>query len=120
MDHDAFGRVVEEALGALPEPFARRLENVAIVVQDETSPEDLEDAGLEPGEELFGLYVGTPLTDRFDYHMVLPDRILIFQGPHVRHFPPEELAFEIRKTVAHEIAHFFGIDDDRLHEMGMG
>jgi predicted Zn-dependent protease with MMP-like domain len=120
MDRREFERIVEEALGGLPEPFASRLDNIAIVVESEPDPEELDDAGLPEDEELFGLYVGVPLTDRFDYHMVLPDRILIFQGPHERHFTPEELPAEIRKTVIHEIAHFFGIDDDRLEAMGMG
>lgn len=120
MDRRDFERVVEEALAGLPEPFASRLDNVAVVIEDEPSPEDLDDAGMPEDEELFGLYVGVPLTERLDYHMVLPDRILIFQGPHLRHFAPAELPGEIRKTVIHEIAHFFGIDDDRLDEMGLG
>ena len=72
------------------------------------------------GDDLFGLYVGTPLTERLDYHMVLPDRILIFQGPHERAFPPDQLEDEIRRTVAHEVAHYFGIDDDRLDALGLG
>ncbi len=120
MDRRDFERVVEEALAGLPEPFASRLDNVAVVIEDEPDPDDLDDAGLPEDEELFGLYMGVPLTERLDYHMVLPDRILIFQGPHLRHFSPTELPGEIRKTVIHEIAHFFGIDDDRLDEMGMG
>lgn len=113
-----FERIVEEALAGLPSPFAERLENVAVVVRDEPTEEDLQEAGLEPDAELFGLYVGVPLTDRADYHMVLPDRILIFQGPHERHFEDDELLLEIQKTVVHEVAHYFGIDDDRLHELG--
>lgn len=120
MDRAEFARVVEEALRGLPEPFATRIEDVAIVVEDEPSEDELEESGLHGHEELFGLYVGTPLIDRFNYHMVLPDRILIFQGPHERHFTPDELPLEIRKTVVHEVAHFFGIDDDRLDEIGLG
>jgi len=115
---EEFHRAVEEAMAGLPDEFADRIENVAVVVRDEPTPEDLREAGVEAGEELFGLYVGIPLTDRFSYHMTLPDRILIFQGPHERHFRDAELAEEIRRTVIHEIAHHFGIDDDRLHEIG--
>ena len=95
-------------------------ENVAIVVEREPSAEDRREAGIEPDDELFGLYVGTPLTERHDYHMVLPDRILIFQGPHERAFSAGRLEIEIQRTVAHEVAHFFGIDDARLEELGIG
>jgi predicted Zn-dependent protease with MMP-like domain len=114
-----FERIVERALAEIPDEIAARLENVAVVIQDEATVEDLGDAGLPPDEELFGLYVGTPLTDRGEYHMVLPDRILIFQGPHERHFPEADLADEIRKTVIHEVGHYFGIEEDRLHELGL-
>lgn len=120
MNRRQFERVVAEALARLPEEFAARIDNVAVVVQDEPSTEDLQDAGLPPGEELFGLYVGVPLTDRSEYHMVLPDRILIFQGPHERHFDDRDLVEEVRRTVVHEVAHYFGIDDDRLDELGLG
>lgn len=118
MTPEQFERIVDEALAALPAPFAQRIENVAVVVRPEPTAADLEEAGLAPGEELFGLYVGVPLTDRHDYHMVLPDRILLFQGPHERHFERDALVEEIQRTVVHEIAHYFGIDDDRLHELG--
>lgn len=119
MDRRRFERIVSRALASLPGPFAERIENVAVVLRDEPTEDDLEEAGLEPGEELFGLYVGVPLTGRSEYHMVLPDRILIFQGPHERHFDPEDLVEEVRRTVVHEVAHYFGIDDDRLDELGL-
>ncbi len=120
MDLRQFERIVEQALSGLPPTFADRLENVAVVIRDEPTEDDLLEAGLEPDAELFGLYIGVPLTERADYHMVLPDRILIFQGPHERYFEDEELLEEIQRTVVHEIAHFFGIDDERLHELGYG
>ncbi|MGE3856924.1 MAG: metallopeptidase family protein [Dehalococcoidia bacterium] len=119
MQRDRFRRLVYRAVEDLPAEFRPFLENVAIVVEREPSPEDCADAGIEAGDDLFGLYVGTPLTERHDYHMVLPDRILIFQGPHERHFPPHRLTAEIQRTVAHEIAHFFGIDDERLEALGL-
>ncbi len=118
MDARTFARVVDEAMESLPEEFALRLDNVAVVVRDEPTEEDLREAGLGPREELFGLYVGVPLTDRVGYHMVLPDRILIFQGPHERHFPEADLVEEVQRTVVHEVAHHFGISDERLHELG--
>jgi predicted Zn-dependent protease with MMP-like domain len=120
MQRDRFRRLVYRAVEDLPPEFRQFARDVAIVVEREPSLEDLREAGLEPDEELFGLYVGTPLTERHDYHMTLPDRILIFQGPHERHFAAARLAAEIRRTVAHEIAHFFGIDDDRLEALGLG
>jgi len=118
MDRAHFEQIVDEALEGLPPGFADRLENVAVVIRDEPSEEDLREAELPPDAELFGLYVGVPLTDRAEYHMVLPDRILLFQGPHERHFKEAELLEQIRKTVVHEVAHYFGIDDDRLDELG--
>jgi len=118
MTPEEFYQAVEEAMAGLPPEFAARLDNVAVVVRDDVTDEDLREAGLEAGQELFGLYVGIPLTDRFSYNMTLPDRILIFQGPHERHFEDDELVDEIRRTVVHEVAHHFGIDDDRLHELG--
>ena len=111
--------MVQRAVEGIPPPFRPYLDNVAILVEREPSPADLAEAGLAPGEELFGLYVGTPLTERFDYHMVLPDRILIFQGPHERHFDRDDLSAEVRRTVIHEVAHHFGIDDERLDAMGL-
>lgn len=110
---------MQRAVEEVPEPFQTHLRSVAIVVEREPSPHDLEDAEVEPGGELFGLYVGVPLVDRADYHMVLPDRIVIYQGAHERHFAPGDLRREIRRTVMHEVAHHFGIDDDRLREMHM-
>lgn len=118
MNRAEFEAVVQTAVESLPPAFAERLENVAIVVRPEATAEDLDDAGLERDEELFGLYVGVPLTDRAGYNLVLPDRILIFQGPHERHFEPGELVDQIQRTVVHEIAHYFGISDERLHELG--
>ena len=118
MDRRHFERIVDEALLGLPPAFADRLENVAVVIRDEPTEEDLREAELSPNDELFGLYVGVPLTDRAEYHMVLPDRILLFQGPHERHFEEDELLEQIQRTVVHEVAHYFGIDDERLHELG--
>lgn len=120
MERDRFRRIVIRALADLPEEFRARLANVALVIRREPTAEDRREAGIEPAADLFGLYVGTPLTDRHDYHMVLPDRILVFQGPHERAFPAAALPAEIRRTVAHEIAHYFGIDDARLEKLGLG
>ncbi len=120
-----FERLVAEALDALPEDFLRHMENVEVVIEAWPTREDLEDAGLE-GEDrssLLGLYLGVPLTDRTtDYAGYLPDRITLFQGPieAVAGTDPDEIQAEVQDTVIHEVAHYFGISDERLEEMGWG
>jgi len=105
----SFDDHVRAALDELPAHLARALENLAVVVEDE-HPED---------PDLFGLYEGVPLTERGDWAGALPDRIRIFRVPLVESFSdPEELEEEIRITVLHEIAHYFGIDEERLDELG--
>ena len=105
-----FEEHVEEALASLPADLRRAMSNVEIVVEDE-NPED---------HDLFGLYFGIPLTERGDYAGVLPDKIAIYRLPLEGEFggDPAVLQEEIRITVLHEIAHHFGIDEDRLEELG--
>ena len=119
MNHDRFRRLVLRALADIPEPFATPLRGVAVVVRREPNADDRVEAGLESDDELFGLYTGTPLTERHDYQMTLPDRIVIFQGPHEREFARAALSRQIRLTVMHEVAHHFGIDDARLEQLGL-
>ena len=116
MQRDRFRRLVHRALRDLPAIARDQLNNVEIVIEREPDAEDLEGAG--PGASLFGLYVGIPLVDRADYHMTLPDRIVIFQGPLERAFHARDIPEQVRITVVHEIAHHFGISDQRLHELG--
>ena len=127
MSDDEFESVIQEALETIPDKFLEALENVAIVMEDE--PDDYHFDTLEsPGslgasfcsDELLGLYDGIPLTERDSfYDGDIPDVITIFKGPHERCFGSrEEVVEEIGKTVIHEIGHYFGIDDERLHEMG--
>jgi predicted Zn-dependent protease with MMP-like domain len=118
MQRDRFRRLVQRSLRTLPSQARDQLNNVEVVIEREPSPADLEGSG--DGDSLFGLYVGTPLVERADYHMTLPDRIVIFQGPLERAFHPRDIPEQVRITVLHEIAHHFGIDDDRLHELGWG
>jgi predicted Zn-dependent protease with MMP-like domain len=113
-----FYELVERALEELPPELAELLENVAIVVDDwpdYSTP-------LVSGEDvLYGLYEGVPLTKRSaGYHGLLPDKITIFQGPLERDFPQEELEEQVRITVVHEIAHHFGLGEERLEELGWG
>jgi predicted Zn-dependent protease with MMP-like domain len=121
MQRHRFLRLVEEALAGLPPPFQDRLANVDVVVQRRPGRADLRSAGLAPGESLYGLYEGVPLTERgSEYGMVLPDRITIFQEPLERDFPDDrDLVEEVRTTVLHELAHFFGISDEALEKYGL-
>jgi predicted Zn-dependent protease with MMP-like domain len=117
---ERFEELVLEAVESLPEEFLSRLDNVDVVVEDEPTREQLAEHGLSHGETLFGLYHGVPLTRRDSYGPVMPDKITIFQRPLENICDSEdELVEEVRLTVAHEIAHFFGIDDDRLDELGL-
>lgn len=120
MQRDRFRRLVQRALRDLPVVARDQLNNVEVVIEREPSADDLGATGSEaPGDaSLFGLYVGIPLVDRADYHMTLPDRIVIFQGPLERAFHSRDIPEQVRITVLHEIAHHFGIDDERLHELG--
>lgn len=108
------------ALNDIPREFAPYLDNIAIVIEREPSAEERAHGQLEADDDLFGLYVGVPLPDRGGGVPALPDRILIFQGPIERHFPPRRIPREIRRTVIHEVAHHFGIDDSRLEALGVG
>ena len=120
MPRGRFLRLVRRALAGLPPPFRERLSNVDIVVKRRPGPTDRREADLAPGETLYGFYSGVPLTQRGDYGLVLPDKITIFQEPLERDFPDQaELVEEVRKTVLHEIAHHFGISDEKLAEMGL-
>src|SRR5512142_2614235 len=117
-----FVTLVRRALRDIPPPFKDHLRQVDIVVKRRPSRDDLLAAALEPGESMYGFYRGVPLTERGSgYNLVAPDVIQIYQEPLEEDFRSEaELMAEIRRTVLHEIAHFFGIDDDRLDELGRG
>jgi len=106
-----FEERVAKVVESLPPELRTAIRNVEITVEDE-HPDD---------PDLFGLYEGVPLPERGDWAGALPDRIRIFRLPLVESFPdPGELEREIRVTVLHELAHYFGIDEDRLDELGYG
>jgi len=111
---------VERAVESLPADFKRHLENVQLVVQDQPDPALLEEMEIPAEETLFGLYQGTPLTEREgSTEPRLPDQILIFQRPIEEACRTRaEIEEEVRRTVVHEVAHFFGIDEERLRELG--
>jgi predicted Zn-dependent protease with MMP-like domain len=118
----AFEALVAEALDDLPEYVHERLENVAVVVEERASPERLQALGHPAGSELLGLYEGVNRLDRAaGYHLVAPDRITLFWKPileEVGSANPRALRDEVRKTIVHEVAHHFGIDDAELEQLG--
>jgi len=114
-----FERMVGDALDEIPEALATELENVAVMVEDWPTREQLGRVGARG--TLLGLYEGVPLTARgpLSYSGVAPDRITIFQGPlSQRADDVDDLAAQVRVTVLHEVGHYFGMDDVRLRELG--
>ncbi len=115
-----FRRLVDTAIDSIPEEFLERMDNVEVIVRMRPTREELGDAGVRSGT-LLGLYQGHPLTTRTSYYgNTLPDRIFIYQEAiEGMCYSEAEVVQQVRKTVLHEFAHHFGIDDDRLHEIGM-
>lgn len=118
VDDDAIESMVVDALERLPEPFRERLGSVAIVIEDEADAAQLASVGARG---LFGLYQGIPRTRLSADASPSPSKITIFRGPLVRASPtPDALAAAVAETVYHEIAHHFGISDERLQELRRG
>jgi len=117
---EEFQRLVADALDEIPEPFASHLSNVDVIVEDEPTNEDLDQADIDSQGTLFGLYQGIPQTERTaNYTWVMPDKITIFRGPISRACQTrDDVREEVAVTVVHEIAHHFGISDERLDELG--
>ena len=111
MTRERFEDLVSDALDQVPAELAALMDNVVVLVEDDAPPED---------PHLLGFYDGTPLTERDTrYAGVVPDRITIYRNPTLEMCEDEDHVIEeVRITVVHEIAHHFGIDDDRLHELG--
>ncbi len=120
MSDEEFEGAVQEAIDGIPARFMDALDNVAIMVQDEPDPSQRDAVGTSAHGELLGLYEGVSLPERAEgYELDAPDVITIFKGPHERAFRGRyEIVEQVRKTVIHEIGHYFGLDDERLHEMG--
>lgn len=117
-----FEELVAEAIDKIPDDLWKVVDNVAVTVQEWPTRRQLESVGIGPGAgTLLGLYEGVARTRRTShYSLVLPDKITIFRGPILQMCPPDEDAIraQIRRTVLHEIAHHFGISDERLTELG--
>lgn len=122
MRRPRFQDIVARALDGLPEEVLAAMENLEITIEDEPSDEVREEFGLADDETLFGVFQGTPLIDRgLADQPLLPDRIILYQAPLEESFPrTADLIEEIRRTVVHEVAHYLGMDEDRIEELGYG
>lgn len=120
LPREEFERLVEEAIGDLPAEFAEKLDNVEFLVEDQPTPDDYRARGVPPGQLLLGVYRGVPLTQRSVFASALmPDRIVIYQRPIEQLcYTRRQIVRQVRRTVLHEIAHHFGIDERRVRELG--
>ncbi|MBM4261013.1 MAG: metallopeptidase family protein [Deltaproteobacteria bacterium] len=121
MDKNDFKKAVVQVLDRLPKEFRDQLLNLEIVIEKRPSAELLREEGLDPRHDsLYGIYQGVPLPERSLLDPpLLPDKITIFSEPLLEDFPdPQDLREEIRLTVLHEIAHFFGMDEDEIEDLG--
>ena len=119
MTRERFEKLVEEALKEIPRRFRKAMHNVVVVVEDEPSPEVLAEMEIEPGDSLFGLYHGTPLTERsWGYGNNLPDRISIYQKPTEEACEDDdEIRDCVAETVIHEFGHYFGLSEEEIEEI---
>lgn len=114
-----FEQYVKEAIDTIPPRFRKAVRNLAIVVEDEPSDELLREMEIEPPDTLFGLYQGTPLTERgWGYGNTLPDRITLYQGPIEDASENEDdLIVCIGETLIHELGHYFGLSEEEIEEI---
>jgi len=119
MTRERFTQLVEDALKEIPRRFRKEMKNVAVVVEDEPSPQLLEEMEIEPGDTLFGLYQGTPLPERsWGYGNALPDRISIYQRPIEDACDDEDEVRDcVAETVIHEFGHYFGMSEEEIEEI---
>jgi predicted Zn-dependent protease with MMP-like domain len=120
MTRQQFRELVEEAIDTIPPRFAREVKNVAIVIENEPSPELLAEMEMEPSESILGLYQGTPLTERqWGHGNVLPDQITLFQQTIEEECDgdEEEIVVAIGETLIHELGHYFGLSEDEITEI---
>lgn len=117
--HERFEDLVDRALAAIPSPFRESLSEVAVVIEDEPTPDQVRHDEFG-GDGLYGLYEGTPRIEWAADSVAAPNKITLFRLALEEDFPdPDDLAEEVRQTVIHELAHHMGIDDDRLDQLGV-
>jgi predicted Zn-dependent protease with MMP-like domain len=119
MTRAAFERLVVEAIALIPKRFRREIRNLALIVEDEPSLALLDEMEIEPPDSLYGLYQGTPLTERTaSYGNTLPDRITLFQKPIEEDCEDEdEVRAVIGETLIHEVGHYFGLSEEEIEEI---
>ena len=124
-----FDQIISEVMDELPQEYIERLNNVVITYEDDPSPQQRKELGLRCNQTLFGLYQGIPLTKRpsatsmlSGNPMVMPDKITLFKNPILRHANGDmkEFRAQTKHTLWHEIAHYFGLDHDRIHAIEHG
>lgn len=118
LSEEEFNKIVGDGIDAIPPKYQARLNNVAFIVEDEPTPEQRIKLNLYPGETLFGLYEGVPLPMRGGTTKLLPDKITIFKRP--IEFISQNIAQlreQVRHTIWHEVAHYYGLDHKRIHEL---
>jgi len=119
MTREKFEQLVAEAITLIPKRFRREMRNIAIVVEDEPSAELLEEMEIEPPDSLYGLYQGTPLTERTSsYGNTLPDRVTLFKTPIEEDCDDEDdVRAVIGETLIHEVGHYFGLSEEEIEEI---
>jgi predicted Zn-dependent protease with MMP-like domain len=119
MTREQFRRLVTEAITLIPRRFRREMKNLALVVEDEPDADLLEEMEIEPPDSLYGLYQGTPLTERtWDHGNSLPDRITLYQRPIEEDCEDEdEVRAVIGETLIHEVGHYFGLSEEEIEEI---
>jgi predicted Zn-dependent protease with MMP-like domain len=115
---EEFQRLIDEALGELPGEHVKNIKNVAILYEDVPTPQQREQLQLRHDQTLLGLYEGTPLSQRQGLTRLLPDKITLFKRPlQYQANTPDELKEQIKHTLWHEIAHYYGLNHDKIHEL---
>lgn len=115
---EQFEELLKEAIDRIPPPYDSKLENVAFILEDDPTPDQRRRLNLYPNETLFGLYEGVPLPQRNGTLKLLPDKITIFRNPLLAaSLNPRQLRHNIGHTVWHEVAHYYGLNHQRIHEL---
>lgn len=118
LSHEEFESIVGDAIDAIPPLYQKHLQNVAFIIEDEPTPEQREKLKMFPNEVLFGLYEGVPLPQRQGTTKILPDKITIFKNPALFFSQDlKQLGEHVHRTVWHEVAHYYGLDHARIHEL---
>ncbi len=115
---EQFKKIVSQAIDGIPPPYIDRLENVAFIIEDEPTPAQSQKLGLRCNDMLFGLYEGVPLPQRQGATKLLPDKITLFKKPlQMVSTDLTELTKHVKKTIWHEVAHYYGLGHKRIHEL---